>query len=164
MPSDSSPSDSSTWDMLNKPGWQDRLRLREHEWSQRDRRLSRDDIRDAVGRLSREPFQDLMSVFLQSCPTELELYEFAMAHPDKWVSSIAAISKIAGYTEKTEIDVAHTINVGSISDADLLQRLQDLRNRLASEAMSPGQILTVEDASQSQHADNKKEGHDGPSS
>jgi hypothetical protein len=152
------PSDS--WTLLNQPGWQERLRAREWEWSERDRRISRNDLRASIGDMSRAPLQDLMAVLLQSCPTEMQLYEWAEAHPDKWVSAIAAMARLAGYSDKLEVDMTHTLNVGNISDADLLQRLQELRDRLQRD----GQNLTIEDASQSQHADNKKGGHDGPPS
>lgn len=75
--------------------------------------------------LSREPFQDVLAMYLDSPPTEEAIQDVANRAPDKWMQAVMMISKLAGYTE--QIDLQHThrhfVALLELSDAELMERL-----------------------------------------
>lgn len=98
------------------------------KWSKRYNKISRTQLRAVVDGYSRAPFQDALAEFLSARPTMENITIWAAAHPDRWANAVALFSKMSGYTEKMEIvqDVFH--HIADMSDADLLQKLQDLQS------------------------------------
>jgi len=74
---------------------------------------------------SREPFSVELARFLCASPDAKHLKEWAEKYPDKWANAVAALAKLAGYSEKIEIDRTGSIHhLESLSDAHLEQELQ----------------------------------------
>ena len=83
-------------------------------------------IRSQLQSYDRSPFIDVLALYLECMPTVEALVDFADANPDKWASAIASIGKLAGFTEKKEVAVDINLNIKSMSDSQLEDRLNEL--------------------------------------
>lgn len=90
---------------------------------------------------SRQPFMDLLADFIGAAPSLDNIKEFAAMHPDKWASALRSLATIAGYSEKTESKVDHYIHIAELSDADLLQQLQQKRGEMGLLIDQKGNVL-----------------------
>ena len=82
------------------------------------------DIKSYVQRLSREPFQNILSDILGAQPTPERLMAFASENPDKWASMIKTFAGLAGYKEEIEINNNFIFKLQNMSDAELMQELE----------------------------------------
>jgi hypothetical protein len=85
-----------------------------------------DDIRTAMRKYNRSPFQDLMAVWLEQGPTAEEIRQFARKSPDKWATAISQMAKTAGFSERRE-NLNMSFNVSELSDS----QLEDTINSIA---------------------------------
>ena len=106
------------------------------QWSPRDTRVTREELRDYIARNYRSPFMDVLTVMMQCRPTPEAMFAWAMEHPDRWANAIAIFAKLSGYTEKVEVEHNH-LHVHALSDAELLQRLSSLREQPLLEQLEP---------------------------
>ncbi len=91
-------------------------------------RLSGNEIAAALKAGSREPFRELLEVFLKAAPTSEEVAEVARRAPDRYVQGVTMLAKLGGYHEKMQVDHNHTHKVMALmqmSDSQLMARLQD---------------------------------------
>lgn len=91
---------------------------------------SADDIRAKLRKWDRAPFLDLLGAWLECAPTPEALIAFADRFPDRYASSLLAISKIAGFAERKEVMAelhGHvTVSVEDMSDSQLEDHLRSL--------------------------------------
>ncbi len=90
-------------------------------------KMSGVEIAAALKAGSREPFRELLEIFLKAAPTSEEVAEVARRAPDRYVQAVTMLAKLGGYHEKMAVDHSHThvmIELTTLSDAELSNRLQ----------------------------------------
>ena len=96
-------------------------------------RMSGTEIAAALKAGSREPFQQILEIFLQAAPTAEEVAVAARRSPDRYVQALTMLGKMSGFHEKMAVDHNHThamIELTTLSDADLSERLQTTLEKL----------------------------------
>lgn len=88
------------------------------------------DIRNALGRYDRGPFLELLAKMIEMFPDEASLKALAMKKPELFISSMIAMARISGYTEKQEVFHEHTVNVHKMSDSQLEDHVALLAQQL----------------------------------
>jgi hypothetical protein len=73
---------------------------------------------------------DLLAEWIGSAPDPETIDEFANKHPDKYITALSSLARIAGFTEKTETSVDITVNYRSLSDSQLEDRMAQLQREL----------------------------------
>lgn len=99
-----------------------------------------------LDRLSREPFRDVLAVFLGSAPSAEAIKDLAECRPDRWGQGLVMLAKLAGYHDKLQVDHSH-IEVAEMSDMELMKRFNELQKKLAGDDGS--EIAPLRLASQS---------------
>lgn len=77
------------------------------------------DIRNALARYDRAPFVELLAKMIELFPDEKSLQALAMKKPEAFISSMIAMARISGFTEKQEVFHEHSINIHKMSDSQL---------------------------------------------
>ena len=81
--------------------------------------------------MSRSPFMDKLSQALDHGPDDAAITALANRNPDRYAQYIAIFARLAGYTDKLEVEATFTHSVAAMSDAELEQArdkmLADLR-------------------------------------
>ena len=99
-----------------------------HTWPRGRNIVSRDELRDNIARLSRDPFGDILEALLQARPSTERLLMWAAEHPDRWANAIKVFATLNGYTERTEaITTNFHVAIGRMSDAEVMQCLYDIK-------------------------------------
>jgi hypothetical protein len=98
------------------------------------------ELRKALTAFDRQPFTDLLVEWFADSPSPEAIRELATKHPEKWVQAMASLSKMAGFSEKTETDVSITVNYKSMSDSQIEDRLRLLANRVG---LPTERLLTI---------------------
>ncbi len=93
--------------------------------------LDGDEIARAVSRLSREPFQEVLTHLLEARPDREAVHQFAKKYPDRWAQAVAILARLGGYHDKLEIDASVTVNVSRLSDMELMEQLAEVEEKLA---------------------------------
>jgi hypothetical protein len=97
----------------------------------------------------RTPFLDLLAAYLDAFPSAEALEAFAEKYPDRYVTALGHIARVAGYTDKTESSINVNINVRAMSDSQLEDRLK----QLAKQVEVPATVLDLEAVEVSPHED-----------
>lgn len=100
------------------------------QWPKRDNKVKRVDVRAQLEMYNRSGFTDILAHFMQCRPTLENTIQWANQYPDRWANAMSIVAKLAGFSEKLEITNNLNINIGSMSDAQLLQQLQETRDKL----------------------------------
>lgn len=90
-------------------------------------RCDPDEVRAHLEALSREPFRKALAEWMGAAPTEEDIKEWAKTRPDRWAQGLSIVGRMAGYTDKLEIEGSVHHSIQNLSDAEILQRLRDLR-------------------------------------
>jgi hypothetical protein len=98
------------------------------------------ELRKALTAYDRQPFTDLLVEWFEGCPRPEDIRELATKSPEKWVQAMASLSKMAGFSEKTETDVSITVNYKSMSDSQIEDRLRSLADRVG---LPTERLLTI---------------------
>jgi hypothetical protein len=89
------------------------------------------DTLSEIAALSRAPFRRILSRYVEAAPNLDALAAQANRNPDRWAQGLAIAGRLAGYTEKLEIegtvDVHH---LHRLSDMELDAELQALERKL----------------------------------
>lgn len=93
-------------------------------------RFSGDEIRAQLQNYDRKPFIDLLTEWISACPDPSTVAAFAEKHPDKYISALSNLARIAGFTEKTEASVDITVNYRALSDSQLEDKLAEMSRYL----------------------------------
>lgn len=98
---------------------------------------SQDTILSFLYSYSREPFQRELAKFLACAPDPVSVLAFAQRNPDRWSKAVQDLARIAGYTEKLEVDHKHTHyhNIQRLSDIQVEQRLAEIESLLKGDAL-----------------------------
>ncbi len=91
-------------------------------------RLSGVEIAAALKAGSREPFREILEIFLDAAPNAEEVAVAARRAPDRYVQAVTMLAKLGGYHEKMQVDHNHSHKVMALmqlSDSQLMARLQD---------------------------------------
>ncbi len=108
-------------------------------------RMSGTEISAALKAGSREPFRELLEVFLEAAPTSEEVAEVARRAPDRYVQGVTMLAKLSGFHEKSHVDHSHThamIELTTLSDAELSNRLQTALEKLGI-PVKPGDVIDL---------------------
>ena len=106
--------------------------------------LDGDEIASAISRLSREPFQEVLTHLLEAKPDREAVYQFAKRYPDRWAQAVAILARLGGYNDKLEIDTNITVNLSRLSDVELIQRLSETQEKVdALGAGKPGSVVPL---------------------
>src|SRR5262245_195299 len=94
--------------------------------------------------LSRAPFRRVLSRYLEAMPDLEALAAQAEQYPDRWAQGLAIAGRLAGYSDRTEVDHTGTIHhVHHLSDAELVARIAELDAQLDTQARSPRSLSPV---------------------
>ena len=84
------------------------------------------ELLDKITVLSREPFSEILALFLDAKPNRKSVNESANKSPDRYAQSVAVFARLAGYSDKLEIEASVSHNMKSLSDATLRAKLIEL--------------------------------------
>jgi hypothetical protein len=91
-----------------------------------------------IAALSRAPFRRLLSRFMQAGPSLEALADQADRYPDRWAQGLAIAGRLAGYSERLDVDVSGEIqHVHQLSDLALEAEIQELEARLSTLHTAP---------------------------
>ena len=94
-------------------------------------KMSGAEIAAALKAGSREPFRELLEIFLKAAPTSEEVAEVARRAPDRYVQGVTMLAKLSGFHERAQVDHTHTfMSLMQMSDAELSERLQTTLEKL----------------------------------
>ncbi len=95
-------------------------------------RLDGDQIAAHVAALSREPFREILQVFLAAAPDVDDIAEFAKRYPDRYAQGLVMLGKLSGYHERMQVDHEHRhlLEIHEMSDMELMQRLYEVMKKL----------------------------------
>jgi hypothetical protein len=82
------------------------------------------EILDHLERLNRTPFRDILAEALGCAPNAKAMRKYFNRFPDRFAQTITQFAKLAGYSEKTEINQTNIYAIiAGASDAELMARL-----------------------------------------
>lgn len=87
-------------------------------------KFSADDLRLRLRQYDRTPFLELLQHWLENSPRTEDIERLVKRSPDKFISALATLAKIAGFTEKTESTVNINMNISQMSDSQLEDELK----------------------------------------
>lgn len=91
-------------------------------------------------RLSRDPFRDLLTRWLVNGPTAEQIAAQAAKYPDRWAQGAAILGRLAGFTERTEVEHSGEVHhVHHLSDAELDARIAAMDRAKATVIEHPAQ-------------------------
>ena len=88
--------------------------------------LSVAEIVAETGRLSRIPFVKALNDLLVAQPSMANLISFADTYPDRWAQAVSIMAKLAGYHDKLELTGNLTVDIGRMSDSQLMAAMQEI--------------------------------------
>lgn len=91
---------------------------------------ARDAVLSEIRELQRDPFSRLLGRLMDAVPTDTQLRRWAQEHPDRLISSIGTIAKLAGYQEKMEVNKNIHLLISHMSDAELLDEIKRAEARI----------------------------------
>lgn len=83
-----------------------------------------DDLRTRLRQYDRTPFLTILQQFIESGPSDEAISKMAEKYPEKWVTALAQIARIGGFTEKTESTLNVNVSIGQMSDSQLEDALR----------------------------------------
>ena len=88
------------------------------------------DTAQQIANLSRHPFRDQVAFLLQSAPTREAIESLAERSPDRYWQAVAIAAKLAGYSDKLEVEASVYAQVSTMSDAELQQAIENASQSL----------------------------------
>jgi len=93
-------------------------------------RWTGDELRSQLALYDRRPFLDLLAEWLECSPDPEDIKIFASKYPDRYAGAIRQLAQIGGFTEKREVSVDVHVNIRTMSDSQLEDRLKALTTQL----------------------------------
>jgi len=93
-------------------------------------RWNGDQLRAQLSLYDRRPFLDLLAEWLECSPDPEDIKKFASKYPDRYAGAIRQLAQIGGFTEKREVSVDVHVNIRTLSDSQLEDRLKQLTGEL----------------------------------
>jgi hypothetical protein len=81
--------------------------------------------------LSRDPFRRALKTWLDAAPDADTIRAAAKKSPDRWAQGLTLLGKLAGYSEKLEMDLSGHVDVRRLSDLELDAKIAVLRSQIA---------------------------------
>jgi len=88
------------------------------------------DLMSKIGSLDRQPFRDTLANMLSAEPSAAKVKAHAEKYPDRWAQSITLFAKMAGYSEKIVHEHNLYAQIVTMSDAELIHKLQELEAKI----------------------------------
>lgn len=101
------------------------------------RQIKTEDIEAELHQLSRDPFRRELAKLLGNAPSDDALTRIAERNPDRWAQALAILGKLAGFSDKLEVQANVHAQLSSMSDSELEQRLRDLERQVVPAAAEP---------------------------
>ena len=86
--------------------------------------MNPDEIAEKIAQLSRSPFREQAARILACAPTGGALVDLAERNPDRWGQLLAIVARLAGYSDKLEVEASIQAKISCMSDAELAQQIQ----------------------------------------
>lgn len=100
-----------------------------------------DDVADNMRRMIAQgdlrPFIERLARAMSLPPTDDALQQLANDDPHKWANMVHTLARLSGYSEKREVHVGVTVDVHTLSDSQLQERIQ---RALQSKQLAPLQL------------------------
>src|SRR5262252_344592 len=93
-------------------------------------RFTGSELRQRLTNFDRGPFTDLLAEWLELVPSPQAVTALAEAEPAKFMQALASLSKMAGFSDRTETNVEVNHNYRFLSDSQIEDRLRALSERL----------------------------------
>ena len=108
-----------------------------------------DNVSVRLRNYDRTPFVDLLAIYTEMFPSAEALEAFAERFPDKYLVGLNALARTAGFTDKTEATVNVTVNVRTMSDSQLEDRLALMASELQIKRppiidITPGEAMGID--------------------
>jgi hypothetical protein len=87
------------------------------------------ELRQRLTAYDRAPFTDLLAEWLELSPSREAVQALAETDPQRFVQALSSLSKMAGFSDKTETSVDITHNYKVLSDSQIEDRLRQLAER-----------------------------------
>lgn len=87
------------------------------------------EIAAQFAQMRREPFKHLLAEVLENAPTPEAIRALAKRDPSRYGQLLAIVARLAGYTDRLQVDANVTTHIKDLSDAELLQRLAKLTEK-----------------------------------
>jgi hypothetical protein len=101
--------------------------------TQTGRKNEADETLKEIESYSRAPFRRILSDLVVATPGVEELRTFARKAPDRHAQSMAIVGKLAGFSEKLEIDGSLAMRIDKMCDSQLIAAYNQLRRELKEE-------------------------------
>lgn len=92
--------------------------------------VTADELREQLRNYDRTPFLDVLETWLRSAPSGDAIALMAGKNPAQWAGAIIGLARMAGFTERREVEHTGTINMRQMSDAEIELRLLDATRRM----------------------------------
>src|SRR5262245_61785597 len=96
----------------------------------RSPRFTGTELRQKLTSFDRAPFTDLLAEWIELVPSSEAVKTLAESEPAKFMTALASIAKMAGYSDKTETNIEVTHNYRFLSDSQIEDRLRGLCHKL----------------------------------
>ena len=94
-----------------------------------------------IAALSRAPFRRILSRYVEATPNLDALAAQAERNPDRWAQGLAIAGRLAGYTEKLEIEGSVDVHhLHRLSDMELEHELIQLQAKIDALPSSPRRL------------------------
>jgi hypothetical protein len=113
-------------------------------------RWNGDQLRAQLSLYDRRPFLDLLAEWLECSPDPEDIKQFASKYPDRYAGAIRQLAQIGGFTEKREVSVDVHVNIRTLSDSQLEDRLKQLTGELGLAQIIDETAVAVEESSETE--------------
>ena len=98
-----------------------------------DKKVDIEQIESDIQNYSRAPFRAELARILGCQPDEQSVQTFAKKHVDRFYQSVAILGRLAGFSDKIEVDGNLSMKVSQWSDAQIMARRDHLIAELKEE-------------------------------
>jgi hypothetical protein len=106
----------------------------------RSPRFTGTELRRRLTSFDRAPFTDLLAEWLLLVPSREAVTALAETDPAKFMTALASLAKMSGFSDKTETSIDITHNYRVLSDSQIEDRLRALAHQAG---IPPSRLLTA---------------------
>lgn len=89
-----------------------------------------EELRSQLRLYDRRPFIDMLAIWAECAPDPVDIIAFAERNPEKYIAALQSLGRLAGFTEKKEIDVDVHVHIRALSDSQLEDKLKQITHKL----------------------------------
>lgn len=90
-------------------------------------KIDPDKVAAQIHAMSRQPFRDQVAKLLLAAPTQKAIEELATRAPDRYWQAVAIAARLAGFSDKLEVEGNIAVQVSQLSDAELMAQIVALK-------------------------------------